>query len=163
MKDQIQDGTENKSDAEDLENYITQVVTDIGPSNINQDFINKITQISQQSGYDLSNKKLRWKMASVAYPSDVAPEEYSQFAIHVYQWLSYIKDLTPPTLEELREAGKMVDINRRKENSKFAHSHLFLQTNAYAKVLCICWYGHGWLQGGLANSNLLDKGCFTRT
>ena len=59
MKDQIQDGSENKSDAEDLENYITQVVTDIGPSSINQDFINKITQISQQSGYDLSNKNLR--------------------------------------------------------------------------------------------------------
>ena len=57
-------------------------------------------------------------MASVAYPSDVAPEEYSQFAIHVYQWLSYIKDLTPPTVEELQEAGKMVNIAKRKENSK---------------------------------------------
>jgi Dullard-like phosphatase family protein len=57
-------------------------------------------------------------MASVAYPSDVAPEEYSQFAVHVYQWLSYIKDLTPPTVEELQDAGKMVNIQKRKENKK---------------------------------------------
>lgn len=129
MNDKNQDGVENCSDQEDLENYITQVVTDVGPKNINQDFINKITQISQQSGYDLSNKKLRWKMASVAYPSDVAPEEYSQFAMHVYQWLSYIKELTPPTVEELKEAGKLVNIPRRKDNSKFEKLYLSTKTD----------------------------------
>lgn len=57
-------------------------------------------------------------MASATNPLGISSEEYGKFAIHVYQYLSYIKSLEVPTLEELKENNKLVTINRSKENSK---------------------------------------------
>lgn len=57
-------------------------------------------------------------MASATNPLGISSEEYGKFAIHVYQYLHYIKGLEVPTLEELKESNKLVTINRLKENSK---------------------------------------------
>lgn len=57
-------------------------------------------------------------MASVSNPCGVAPDEYSKFAMHVYQYLSYIKTLTIPTTEELAAEGKLVTLKKQKEDSK---------------------------------------------
>lgn len=109
---------EDQAPEEELGNYITQVVTDIGTS-INQDIFNKFVQAPMKSKLDISGKRLRWKMASATNPYGIAPDEYSKFAIHVYKYLSYIKDLEIPDFEELVDAGKLVDIKRRTDNSKF--------------------------------------------
>lgn len=102
---------------EDLGNYITQIVTDIG-KNVNKDLFNKLAQAPLKTKFDLSNKKQRWKMASATNPYGIPSDEYSKFAVHVYQYLSYIKGLDIPTVEELREQGKLVDIDRTSESSK---------------------------------------------
>lgn len=57
-------------------------------------------------------------MASVANPYGVPSDEYSKFAIHVYQYLSYIKGLDLPTFEDLKEGGKLATLDRKKDNSK---------------------------------------------
>lgn len=102
---------------EDLGNYITQVVTDIGKS-INKDLLTKLAQAPLKTKFDLSDKKQRWKMASATNPYGIPSDEYSKFAIHVYQYLSYIKGLDIPTIEELKEVDKLVDIERTTQNSK---------------------------------------------
>ena len=58
-------------------------------------------------------------MASVKNPSGVCPEEYGKFAIHVIQYLNFIKGLYKPTDQEIVDSGKIVNVERRKENSKF--------------------------------------------
>ena len=57
-------------------------------------------------------------MASATNPIGISSEEYGKFAIHVYQYLSYIKGLEVPAFEELEEKGKLVTINKLKQNSK---------------------------------------------
>ena len=57
-------------------------------------------------------------MASATNPLGISSEEYGDFAIHIYRYLSYIKSIDAPTIEELKETGKLVNINRVKNNSK---------------------------------------------
>jgi len=57
-------------------------------------------------------------MASATNPLGISSEEYGKFAIHVYQYLYYIKGLSIPTDEELVEDDKLVDIERIKNNKK---------------------------------------------
>lgn len=108
----------NVSGDEDLGNYITQVVTDIGTSCISTDMVSKLKKVSINRT-ELENKKLRCKMASVSNQAGVPAAEYSSFAVHVYKYLSYIKDIDVPTLEDLQLDGKMVDIKPSGDNSKY--------------------------------------------
>mmetsp|Transcript_8332 Transcript_8332/g.9454 ORF Transcript_8332/g.9454 Transcript_8332/m.9454 type:complete len:151 (+) Transcript_8332:625-1077(+) len=57
-------------------------------------------------------------MASATNPLGISSEEYGKFAIHVYQYLYYIKGLTIPTNEEILNSGKLVNIERIKQNKK---------------------------------------------
>lgn len=50
-------------------------------------------------------------MASATNPCGISAEEYSKFAIHVYQYLSYIKTVDIPDIEELKENNKLVEID----------------------------------------------------
>lgn len=49
---------EQDNNEEDLGNYITQVVTDIG-TRVNTDLINKITQVPMKSKFEINGKKPR--------------------------------------------------------------------------------------------------------
>ena len=111
------DDCDEENDEVDLGDFITQVVTDIGHK-INTDLMHKFAQVPLKSKCEVSGKNQRWKMASVANPCGVAPDEYSKFAIHVYQYLSYIKTLDIPTMEQLEESGKLVTLEKQKDNSK---------------------------------------------
>lgn len=57
-------------------------------------------------------------MASVKNPTGVSAEEYGKFAIHVIKYISFIKGLYKPTDQEIIDSGKIVHIERRKDNSK---------------------------------------------
>lgn len=117
MKDNMDDNQNDCSADEDLGNYITQVVTDIGNPLISSDIVKRLGKVSQSS-YKTGDKAERWKMASVSNPEGVSWEEYSQFAFHVIKYLSYIKDYPKPDIQELIDAGKMVDFKPIKEGSK---------------------------------------------
>jgi hypothetical protein len=106
-------------DDEDLGNYITQVVIDIGHVADKQKLLDQFKKASIANICNATNNNLRWKMASVKNPSGVSPEEYGKFAIHVIQYLSFIKGLYKPTDQEIVDSGKIVNVERRKENSKF--------------------------------------------
>jgi hypothetical protein len=106
-------------DDEDLGNYITQVVIDIGHVADKQKLLDQFKKASIANICNATNNNLRWKMASVKNPSGVSPEEYGKFAIHVIQYLSFIKGLYKPTDQEIVDSGKIVKVERRKENSKF--------------------------------------------
>jgi hypothetical protein len=106
-------------DDEDLGNYITQVVIDIGHVADKQKLLDQFKKASIANFCNITNNNLRWKMASVKNPSGVSPEEYGKFAIHVIQYLSFIKGLLKPTDQEIVDSGKIVNVERRKENSKF--------------------------------------------
>ena len=117
MEENIQDEIKKNCEDEDLGNYITQVVTDIG-GGVNCDTIKKICQVPLNTKFGLNNKEQRCKMASVAYPGGIPADEYSKFTIHVYQWLSYVKGLESPSFEELEAEGKVVTMDRLKDQSK---------------------------------------------
>jgi len=117
MKENMEEPQDNVSGNEELGNYITQVVTDIGSSCISPDTVNKLSKVSQ-SLVKVGEKKEGWKMASVTNQSGVPPAEYSTFTLNVYRHLSYLKDVDAPELEELEETNRMVNIEPRKENSK---------------------------------------------
>lgn len=110
--------TADENNEEDLGNYITQVATDIGKSFNKELLLDKIAKVPERAKLDFMNKKLRCKMASATNPVGISCDEYSKFAIHVYQYLTYIKGLESPTMEQLTEANKLVNIDRIKENSK---------------------------------------------
>ena len=62
---------------------------------------------------------MKWKMASATNSWGISAEEYSKFAIHVYQYLSYIKGLEVPKMEQLEDESKLAIINSENyENSK---------------------------------------------
>ena len=85
----IEEAKYDQTQSDDLGNYITQVVTDIG-SPINKELLmSKIVEQVPKKYAEVSSKKLRCKMASATNPWGISPEEYSKFAIHVYQYLSY--------------------------------------------------------------------------
>ena len=112
-----QDSDDCCGEDEDLGNYITQVVTDIGTPWIPTDIVHKLNKVPKPH-LDFKEKKLKWKMASVSNQEGVPQNEYSNFAMHVYRYLSYLKDVEPPTIEELQESGRMVDIEPTQGNSK---------------------------------------------
>ena len=117
---------------EDLSDYITQVKTDIG-RNINKElFLDKIVKASENAKFGFRKSKREWKMASATNPLGISSEEYGKFAIDVYKYLSYIKGLDVPTIEELKENGKLVTINRLKENSK---PIIFKENTSFQKFL----------------------------
>lgn len=57
-------------------------------------------------------------MASATNSWGISAEEYSKFAIHVYQYLSYIKGLELPTLEQLKDEDKIVEISKEADDKK---------------------------------------------
>mmetsp|Transcript_2345 Transcript_2345/g.3070 ORF Transcript_2345/g.3070 Transcript_2345/m.3070 type:complete len:338 (-) Transcript_2345:1061-2074(-) len=57
-------------------------------------------------------------MASATNPLGISSEEYGKFAIHVYQYLYYIKGLEIPSDEEVKASGKLVNIESPKSNKK---------------------------------------------
>lgn len=116
MNDQT-DGWE-KCAGNDLSNYITQIKTDIGKSFNKELFLKKIAKVAPKPKYDFGKSKRECKMASATNPLGISSEEYGDFAIHVYRYLSYIKSIEAPAIEVLQEAGKLVNINRIKDNSK---------------------------------------------
>lgn len=107
-----------KSEDNDLSNYITQINTDIGKNFNKELFLNKIAKVSQKPKYGFRKSKRECRMASATNPLGISSEEYGDFAIHIYRYLSYIKSIDAPTIEELKETGKLVNINRVKNNSK---------------------------------------------
>ena len=113
----MEDSHSNVSEEEDLGNYITQVVTDIGIPCISSEVVSKLNV--NRKDVNLEDKKMRWKMASVSNPAGVPADEYSKFAVHVYRYLSYIKNCDLPTEEELRDSGKMINIEGLQKDSKF--------------------------------------------
>ena len=113
---------ENKEEVsqndEDLGNYITQVVTDIGKSINKELLMDKIAQQMPKISSQKIEKKMRCKMASATNSWGISAEEYSKFAIHVYQYLSYIKGLELPTLEQLKDEDKIVEISKEADDKK---------------------------------------------
>lgn len=109
------------SEEEDLGNYITQVVTDIGIPWISSEAVNKMNV--NKKDFNLGDTKLRCKMASVSNQSGVPADEYSKFTVHVYRYLSYIKSIDVPTEEELRDSGKIVNIEGLDKQSKLSTSN----------------------------------------
>ena len=58
-------------------------------------------------------------MASATNSWGISAEEYSKFAIHVYQYLSFIKGLDIPTMEQLEDEDKLAEIDSENvDNSK---------------------------------------------
>ena len=129
---------ETTQDEEDLGNYITQVVTDIGKSFNKELLMNKIAQQVPKVMPDGSVKKMRCKMASATNAWGITAEEYSKFALHVYQYLSYIKTIEVPDVEELREVDKMVDIPDADTSSK-SHIHIYQD---YYEIFLQCMMIH---------------------
>lgn len=117
MKEIEKENVDQQDSDEELGNYITQVVTDIGKS-MSGDQIMKLSKIPNSTKFGLGGKKQRWKMASVGNPQGVPAEEYSKFAGHVYQYLNYVKELDVPTMDELKDNCKLVTLDRLKRNSK---------------------------------------------
>lgn len=109
---------ETNHDEEDLGNYITQVVTDIGKPINKKLLMDKIAQQVPKVLPDGSEKKMRCKMASATNAWGITADEYSKYALHVYQYLSYTKTTEVPDDEELKEVDKMVDIEGADTSSK---------------------------------------------
>lgn len=95
----------------DLGSYITQVNTDIGKSFNKELILNKIAKVGLNPKFGFRKSKRECKMASATNPQGISSEEYGKFAIHVYQYLLYINKLRIPSFEEIKESGKLVDIN----------------------------------------------------
>jgi len=127
---------------EDLGNYITQVVTDIGIPCISSEAVNKLNV--NKKDFNIGDKKLRWKMASVSNQAGVPADEYSKFAVHVYRYLSYIKSVEVPTDEELGNSGKMVHIEGLQMNSKWITSKTSYEEFMWSLIkdfpLLILWF-----------------------
>lgn len=71
MKESMEEVQNDSNGEEDLGNYITQVVTDIGNSRISSDIVSKLGKASQSS-YKIGDKAQRCKMASVSNPEGVS-------------------------------------------------------------------------------------------
>jgi hypothetical protein len=119
---------ENKKEANakdgDLGDYITQVVTDFGKSFNKELLMNKLAQTVPKVALDGTVKKMRCKMASATNAIGITADEYGKFAIHVYQYLSYIKTLEIPHFSELEDLDKPVTIKNADLQSKY-HIHIF--------------------------------------
>lgn len=111
------DAKNEENGEEDLGNYITQVVTDIGSVSISKDIVKEFSKVSISS-YKTGGMDQRCKMASVSNPEGVSCEEYSQFAFHAIKYLSYLKSLDTPDLQELIDSDKMVDFEPYEKESK---------------------------------------------
>ena len=111
----------------DLSDYITKINTDIGKSFNKELFLNKIAKVSRKEKFGFGKSKRECRMASATNPLGISSGEYGEFAIHVYRYLSYIKGLEIPSFEELKDNGKIVNIDSVKDNSKnYYYEHSFI-------------------------------------
>ena len=68
-------------------------------------------------------------MASATNSWGISAEEYSKFAIHVYQYLSYIKSLKVPGMEQLEGESKLVKIDSENDENSKSSVSIFASIN----------------------------------
>lgn len=120
-------------------------MTDIGHSVNKEALLNKFAAQVPKKSNNIMNKKMRWKMASATNPNGISAEEYSVFAIHVYRILSWIKTVDVPSLEELRDNDKLVEIGRKDDHSILPKSTILVFLSIYNNFITKIWEALWWL------------------